>query len=412
MPRRVRNFTAPQQLAALTQLNAAKEAEQLLEVAGSITVALNKVYEEIHQHRVYEVYPVTILQEMVLQGNGGAFEHGPALVPAEELEATAPLWNNVPVLVNHPEDGWALGNEQYITNKDGLGFLAYPWVDSDNKLRAELWIDKATAEQHERWVDIKLQAESGTLEMSTGYVLIQNEEKAGTFKGAKYFSIHRGIIPLHLALLPEATGACSVAAGCGMNTQAEEPGKLAQAINTMGAKIDKLFNSTDAARAANKQNKEGAEMTREQMELMAALQANFDLTEEEATKLATNCDCPQLTAKVTAGITTLAENASKVEGLEESLETTKAELKVFIDAKAEEAAEERKGHLTALNMSDEDEATLAIPTSSLAFMAQSKAEAPEGKVDITKSAEAAQATPGDTVPVRPAPVSTLKTKEG
>jgi hypothetical protein len=395
-----RHFTAPQHRAALTTLQEARGASGLLSVAGSIRVALNQVYEEIHQHRVYEVYPVTILREMVLHGNGGAFEFGPAFVPVAELEATAPLWNNVPVLVNHPDE-WSLGTERRVIDASGLGFLSYPWINEANELRAELWIDKEIAEQHERWVDIKLQAADGTLEMSTGYLIINNEEKSGSFKGAEYESIHHGIIPLHLALLPDAVGACSVADGCGMNTARNESGRILGILQKFGVKLDHVINKTE----------EGSEMTPEQKLLMAALQEHFGLNTEEATKLATNCDCKEITVKITNGIDALATNAGKLAGVEAELLAAKAALQAIQDQTAAQAAAKRKKFLDALNMSDDNPETAAIPSASLAFLAKAQGITLEGTVDMTAAANAAGATSGKTE-VQIPPADTMPKDKG
>lgn len=407
-----KKFTAPQLLAANDALANAAQATDALQVQGKVQVALNQVREQIHQHRVYEVYNATILQEMVLQGNGGAFEHGPAYVSGAELEATAPLWAGVPILVDHPNDGWSLGNEQYITNEAGLGFVANPWY-YEGKLTAELWIDKEVAEQHDRWIDIKLQAENGTLELSTGYLLLVNEEKKATFRGEAYNSVHKGIIPLHLALLPDNTGACSNAAGCGINSAAEEPKGLAaiQELITKGFNsIDKILSKDNAAKAANKQKKESTEMTPEQIALVAALQSAFSLELEAANKLAGNCDCPELATKVTAELNALVADKATLAELQPKYDTAVAELQVFTDAEEKAEKEARVGYLAALNMKEEDPGVSGIPTASLKEMAEGKKAAdPEHEVDVEKAAKLATAAPEGTVAVSIPPVSSLKT---
>ena len=403
-------FTAPQQLEAknrLAMLSDENASSQM--VSGLISVALNKVREQIHQHRVHEVYSVTILQEMVLHGTGRAFEYGPALVPAAELEATAPLWSGVPILVNHPDDGWSLGNEQYIMNESGLGFLADPWF-YDGKLTAELWIDQEVAEKNERWIDIKMQAENGTLELSTGYLLIQNEKKDGTLKGDAYNSIHKGIIPLHLALLPEATGACSVASGCGMNTESKDDqmSMITKAVSKFTAFMEKFEKETAAPAAINKQEKEGQKMTPEQIKLVAALQKAIpSLDLEKANKLVGNCDCAELAAEVSLGLDDLVEKAENASTLETTLKTVKAELKVFTDAEAAEAEKKRPTYLEALNMSDESPGVKDISTETLKTMVEGKAaENTEHSTDLKKAANLAV---GDEkkVDAKPAPASTL-----
>ena len=171
--------------------------------------------EETLMGRKHLVVPVVALVEMVLQSSSS---DEPELALAEEFGANPLAWNGRPIVVNHPE----LNGEKVsasltdVVDKEKIGEI-YNTVLDDKKLKLEAWIDLERAESLGGVISEtveKLQDGEEIIEVSTG--LFSNvEAKGGKFNGEDYGGIWRNIVPDHLAILSEATGACSIEDGCG-----------------------------------------------------------------------------------------------------------------------------------------------------------------------------------------------------
>ena len=171
--------------------------------------------EETLMGRNHLVVPVVALVEMVLESSTS---DGPELALAEEFGATPLSWNGRPIVVNHPEINGEKVSASLteIVDKEKIGEI-YNTVLDDKKLKLEAWIDLERAESLGGTIYEtvqRLQEGEGVIEVSTG--LFSNiEEKAGRFNEEDYEGIWRNVIPDHLAILSEATGACSIEDGCG-----------------------------------------------------------------------------------------------------------------------------------------------------------------------------------------------------
>jgi hypothetical protein len=172
--------------------------------------------------REYLVVPVTALVEGVIQG---ITADEPELALAEEFGKFPQGWNGRPCVMDHPEvivDNQIFkvsANSPAILEKYQFGFLFNSQL-SDKKLITEAWIDVERAKNlndNSRAVYSRLQAlKAGeALEVSTG-LFTGVEKHQGRFNGKDFGAIWTGVVPDHLAFLPEgAIGACSVADGCG-----------------------------------------------------------------------------------------------------------------------------------------------------------------------------------------------------
>ena len=171
--------------------------------------------EETLMDRKHLVVPVVALVEMVLQSSTS---ENPELALAEEFGANPLSWNGRPIVVNHPEiDGEKVSASlPEIVDKEKIGEIYNTTLD-DKKLKLEAWIDLERAESLGGTIYEtvqRLQEGEEVIEVSTG--LFSNlEEKAGRFNEEDYQGIWRNIVPDHLAILSEATGACSIEDGCG-----------------------------------------------------------------------------------------------------------------------------------------------------------------------------------------------------
>jgi hypothetical protein len=162
--------------------------------------------------RAYIVAPLSMIpRDGVLPGSKGALYY-----PANETEAAAPLWNNIPITNGHPYDN--LGNpasasDPGILDRFGMGFLRRPGMNG--YLQAEGWFD----EERTRKVNNSLYKKLLTgerIELSTG-LFTDNEDSHGISPSGKpYEGIARNHKPDHLAALEHQTGACSLKEGCGI----------------------------------------------------------------------------------------------------------------------------------------------------------------------------------------------------
>ena len=183
-------------------------------IASQVKVAGTR--EETLMGRNHLVVPVIALVEMVLQSSSS---ETPELALAEEFGANPLAWNGRPIVVNHPEiDGEKVSASlPQIVDTEKIGEI-YNTILDDKKLKLEAWIDLERAESLGGVISEtvkRLQSGEEIVEISTG--LFSNvEAKTGKFNEVDYEGIWRNIVPDHLAILSEATGACSIEDGCGV----------------------------------------------------------------------------------------------------------------------------------------------------------------------------------------------------
>lgn len=178
----------------------------------------------------YAVYPSIILVEGVHHGAIGA----PTMYPTDVLASSAPMWNNIPVTIHHPQDkegayvsagspevlqAWAVGKLLNARHEEG-------------KLKADVMIHiKKANDKHPTLInDLDRGVE---MQVSTG---LYGEEvmEEGLWNNEAYASRLTAIQPDHLALLPGAEGACSWADGCGIRANKENNMK----VNSTGPKAN------------------------------------------------------------------------------------------------------------------------------------------------------------------------------
>jgi hypothetical protein len=177
----------------------------------------------VWQDQDHLIAPVVLMVPGVHHGSGG-----PLLYEAEELAAFAMAWNGVPVPVGHPmtNDGEPLSaNDPSVLDAWNVGRLFNVfWDEEAQKLRGEVWVNIEDAQRINPAVLTYLRT-GRALEVSTG-LFSEHDMTAGTYNGEEYSGRVHGVRPDHLALLPGAIGACSVADGCGIRLNiknSEEP---------------------------------------------------------------------------------------------------------------------------------------------------------------------------------------------
>lgn len=170
----------------------------------------------VRNGRTWLVAPVAMIVDGVLHGSQGAGYYPPA-----ETRRAAPLWDGVPITVNHPFDpttGAPLSaKDAGVLERQGIGTVFNP--DWNGKLGAEGWFDEELTKNKAPKLLTALE-KGEAFELSTGLFLNRVPVK-GSFNGAPYDWEARDHRPDHLAVLVDQTGACSRAMGCGVNMNAE-----------------------------------------------------------------------------------------------------------------------------------------------------------------------------------------------
>lgn len=196
----------------------AVEGAQLQTLTANLKTKL--VRNETLEGKSYLVAPMVMLVEGVHAGS-----NGPLYYPKDELAKTPAVWNHKPVVVTHPTmNGQQVSAcDPAVLEKYKVGLIMNTKFDKMGRLIAEAWIDPDKADA----VDprIKLALNQGTpMELSTG-LFTDNVAQAGEYEGEKYTHVATNYRPDHLALLPDAKGACSMDKGAGfIRNEAEKKG--------------------------------------------------------------------------------------------------------------------------------------------------------------------------------------------
>ena len=182
-----------------------------------------QIRTEVIDNQTYLVAPTVMINQGVHHGSAG-----PLFYPAEELKKTVEAWNHKPVLVRHPELAGkpASSCDPKVLESQKVGFLLNASFE-DDKLKAEIYLDKVKADKVDRRVVANLLA-GNMMEVSTGLFTDDKPVNNAEWKGEKYIARTLNYRPDHLAILLDAKGACSTEDGAGfprLNQKAEEQEK-------------------------------------------------------------------------------------------------------------------------------------------------------------------------------------------
>ena len=160
----------------------------------------------------YLVVPAVMIVEGVLEGSNGKLYY-----PGDELSKTPQVWNHKPLVINHPAKGGkprsACDPQMVEEYKVGL-LMNTRFSTGPNRLKTECWFNLNSL--HEKSPETYYKVQNGEkVEVSTG-LFTDNEAAEGTYNGREYDAIARNYRPDHLAVLPDSTGACSIADGAGL----------------------------------------------------------------------------------------------------------------------------------------------------------------------------------------------------
>lgn len=203
---------------------------------------------ELFEGREHLVVPVVALVEGVVHAMNAT---NAEFVPAEEFTKAPGGWNGRPIFLGHPvREGLAVsGNDPEILEEERIGTIFNTKIRS-NKLTMEAWIDVERATEKAPTLLERVRNKED-IEISVG-VFTGTDDAQGEYNGKRYNGSWKGIMPDHLALLPETDlGACSVAMGCGVRAAtANSKGVNVKDQNGMLTRVMSLLRGTGILRSA------------------------------------------------------------------------------------------------------------------------------------------------------------------
>ncbi len=162
------------------------------------------------------IIPIVALVEGVHAGSGGT-----GFYPSAEIDRTAQNWNGVPLTIDHPKDNGGApitANNPDTLKKYSVGTFENVRYEK-GKLKGEGWIDKNRIELLSPEA-LEMLSLGRKMEVSTG-LFTGSDGMPGIWNGEPFEETLTGFIPDHLALLPNAEGACNFDAGCGVRVNKE-----------------------------------------------------------------------------------------------------------------------------------------------------------------------------------------------
>lgn len=172
------------------------------------------IRKESLQGRSYLVAPMRLIVPGVLEGS-----EGPLYYPPEEVGHDPSVWNGMPLVVYHPQEGdkQISARSPEVLDKQGVGLLLNSGVDDKGALVGEGWFDIQMANKVSPGLINRIE-KGNPVEVSTGLRLEKYPVSNGThFNGIPYNYSTGNYRPDHIAILPDQVGACSVRDGCGVN---------------------------------------------------------------------------------------------------------------------------------------------------------------------------------------------------
>lgn len=160
---------------------------------------------------------------------------GPVFYANEDITAYAPDFNSKPVVIGHPKD--AVGQftsacSPDVLRNDGVGMI-FNSRGEDGKLKMEFWLNKAKLQSREHRVYNSV-VNNQKVEVSIG-LTADLDLTPGTWNGQEYTGRAVNWRPNHVAVLPDAKGACPIEKGAGLlaNEQAVSIGNEASLNETV-----------------------------------------------------------------------------------------------------------------------------------------------------------------------------------
>ena len=174
-------------------------------------------------------------------------------ISLEVIRQSVEDWEDKPIIIYHSEDeegNPVLYDSPQNVNESQIGYIKNPRIEG-GKLKVDCWISENSCNEVGALASyiVNQAKEEATLEVSIGFLAL-TYEKAGLFGGKRYNEIIERVSPDHLAILPFAEGACSVADGCGFPRAYQEVNfmalkKLKPIIHIQEDQLDDVDSATE-----------------------------------------------------------------------------------------------------------------------------------------------------------------------
>jgi hypothetical protein len=175
----------------------------------TVNVGGTKLRRETLEGRPHLVAEGAIIPDGVMKGLEGPFNY-----PHEENVKSVPRWNHMPIVLYHPTVNNQLVSARQVDvlNTRKVGLILN--TRHDGKVRAEFWFDEERTKEVDERVYNSL-IEEKPIEVSTG-LGAQCDRVPGEVGGVKHNGNLSDYEPDHVAVLPDKTGAFSIAMGGGI----------------------------------------------------------------------------------------------------------------------------------------------------------------------------------------------------
>lgn len=188
----------------------------------TIVFNLNGTTRRVRENGVdYIVVPMTtITPNGVLPGSKGSLFY-----PSQETQNSLDSWNDIPIVVYHPEKNGQHCSAQDVPEKH-IGSLRNSEWNATKGLQHEGWLEVNALRKADAWLRQQGKPEilpnilnGQPIEVSTGLYTTNITAPGGyamSPKGRPYTAVATQFVPDHLAVLPDQVGACSNNDGCGL----------------------------------------------------------------------------------------------------------------------------------------------------------------------------------------------------
>jgi len=232
------------------------------------------IRSEIYNNKAHTVVPVIALVEGV---------HNGILYTQEELNKHPAAWSGVPITLDHPvgNDGMPISaNSPPVLDTLCVGRFFNTAIKDNTKLYGEIWLENARINALRPEIIPALNAKE-PLEVSTG-LFMDAIPQSGTWNEEPYNEVATNFRPDHLAILPDAKGACSWEDGCGAprNNKTKPPNNKGGEETNMDENLKTANNTTTETETNSEDNDKKSFLTR-MKEFFKGNETNTELKDNE-----------------------------------------------------------------------------------------------------------------------------------
>lgn len=293
--------------------------------------------------RNYYIVPAVMLVEGAFTPAVDSFSTPSALFfDGKDIQMSVQSWNGRPVSLYHPIGNTSC-NIPHVLDGQLLGYVFGVRFDQDgSKLRADLWLDK---ERGEPIIDRINRGDK--IDLSVGaYGDIVYE--TGTHGGVEYTQRMTNIVGDHLAVLPDAQGACNWEDGCGIRMSKGEDINLS--LRELSYSCSDNTNQEDIDKNTRKKIKAYyAQIKDHEKEIYPEAEDEILISENGHTEKETKMEKESVKVEVKACDDARKKETKEAVTMNDVLATAPKELRGAIADAMREREEQRKSLVSAIN---------------------------------------------------------------